>query len=147
MKKLSTLMMALSLVAVCSCHAQAVEVLISPDTVVIEQGDTEVTLNVHAETSCTLPPETAVVLEGLLDEGIDADSTGCDDRGELVAKFTVPVTGSWLEDGNVTLTLKVGGVTIDSDTISIIIKTEGGPDPDDKSPNQDGNREGVKDND
>jgi hypothetical protein len=144
MKKVSTLVMALFLVAVCFCQAQAVTVLIAPDTLVIDEGDTEFTLTVHAEISCSVDKED-VSLAGL-DNDIGADSTGCDSRGQLVAKFTVGIDDLPDEEGDVTLELIVGGDSIGSDTISIIDKTDEDPGgPDDKTKNQDGNREGAQD--
>jgi hypothetical protein len=142
MKKLSTLVMALFLVAVCFCHAQAVEVLISPDTVVIDEENLEqtITLTVHAEISCSVDPST-VVLEGLSSGTLINPATGCDTRGELVAKFSVVAKDLLLDEGTVTLTLIVGGESIGSSEISIVTQGDG---PDGNEQNREGNREGAE---
>lgn len=146
MKKASTLVVALSLVAVCFCHAQTEEpadILVSPDTVVIEEGDTEVILTVHAETPCGVDKEDVFLIG--LGADIGAASAGCDSRGDLVAKFEVPTDLLLNEGDSVELTLTVDGVTTGPDEISIIDKTDDEPGgPDDKEQNREGNREGAK---
>ena len=151
MKKVSTLVMTLFLVAVCFCQAQAVDVLISPDTLVIDEDDTEFYLTVHAEIRYSLVVGGSVKLAG-----IEADYTTSDSRGDLVAGFTVVKTEvDWLIPGEsveLTLTgnLVAGGTFSGSDVIWIINKQDGGPGDDDepgsdKTGNQEGNREGAED--
>lgn len=154
MKKVSTLVMALFLVALCFCQAQAVEVLISPDTLVIDEEDTDFTLTVHAEIRYSLVLTSTVELDDDRGNVIGAVDTFPDSRGDLVAKFPVTkaIAEEWLKLGSVELTLTCdwedenGDVQTfeGSSTISIVTQGDG---PDGKTQNQEGNRVGAEEED
>lgn len=145
MKGLLTLTLTLFLATVCvplAFAADEIPVMVSPDTIVLEEGVDEHVLTVHAEISYYS------VAEVVLDDGTndyDPYITFPDNRGELVAKFRIPAGN--LEEG--TLALVLSGITVGGDTfsgsdeISVIEKNDGGPDPS-KPQNKNGNREGQQ---
>lgn len=136
MKKLLTLTLALLLVAVFvhqAIAATTVTVVISPDTVVLEENVSEYVLTAHVGIAYD-----SVLPDSVELDGIPAYRVKPDLRGELVAKFYVPISESQV--GQVTFTLT--GATVDdtfsgSDTISVIKKKDGGPGSD-KHKNQKG---------
>lgn len=145
MKRVLTLTLTLFLAAVCvplAFAAEEIPVMVSPDTIVLEDGVDEHVLTVHAEISYYS------VADVELDDGTniyDSYITFPDNRGELVAKFRIPAEN--LEEG--TLALELSGITDDgatfsgSDEISVIEKNDGSDL--DKYQNQNGNLEGQQD--
>ncbi|UCC21464.1 MAG: hypothetical protein JSW23_06515 [Planctomycetota bacterium] len=144
MKGLLTLTLTLFLATVCvplAFAADEIAVMVAPDTIVLEEGVDEHVLTVHAEISYY-----SVTGVKLYDGPIEYNPyiTFPDNKGELVAKFSIPAGN--LEEGP--LTLKLLGTTdgdtfSGSDTISVIEKNDGGPDPS-KPQNKNGNREGQQ---
>ncbi|UCE99601.1 MAG: hypothetical protein JSV82_00590, partial [Planctomycetota bacterium] len=111
MKKLLTLTLALLLVAVFvhqAIAATTVTVVISPDTVVLEENVSEYVLTAHVGIAYN-----SVLPDSVELDGIPADLVKPDLRDELVAKFNVPI--SKLPPGQVTFTLS--GAT-ENDTFS-----------------------------
>ena len=142
MRRLLTLILALSLVAAGLCFAEAdteVNITISPDTLVLEDGQEEYVVTVHAEIAYSLV-DTATVK---LNDNISAELTKPDSRGELVAKFKI---------GNLTegrLVLILTGQLNDGDTFSgsddiWVVEKEGGGPGSERGKNQKGNQEGAQ---
>ena len=143
MKKLilSTVVLILAFACICPAKDLLVRMIISPDTVVLEENVQEYTLTVHAEIRLSAVDPASVTL------GIgDLVSLFADSRGELVAKFLVkkadlPVgtlnltlTGDYIIDGQ-------AGTFTGKDDISIIQKSDkDGPGDKDRK-NREGNRE------
>ena len=145
--KSSILLTAVLLLALAGlCQAQdplAVTVLISPDTVVLEEDVDEYVLTVHAAI-----PYSSVDLGSVALTIGELLGTGADSRGELVAKFGV--TKAELPAGE-TLWLTLSGTYTDGtfkgkDDISVIEKaSQDGPgkdDGDDPRKNREGDRRG-----
>jgi hypothetical protein len=142
MRRLLILILALSLVAAGLCFAEAdreVNITISPDTLVLEDGQQEYLVTVHAEIAYSLVDTASVTLNG-----ISAELTKPDSRGELVAKFII----GGLTEGRLDLILKGqlkdGDTFSGSDDIWVIDKEDGGPGSE-RGKNQKGNREGAQD--
>jgi hypothetical protein len=125
---------------------EVVDVLISPDTIVLEDGVDEYLLTVHAAISYGAVDTTSLVLQG---DGVETVLRGTkpDSRGELVANFYISGPG---DDSLGPLVLTLEGVYGDppmpfsgSDTIHVIDKDDGGPGEDERQ-NREGDRVGQQ---
>jgi len=143
MKKLilSTVVLILAFACICPAQDLLVRMIISPDTVVLEENVQEYMLTVHAEIRLSAVDPATVTL------GIgDLVSLFADSRGELVAKFLVSKTDLPVGTLNLTLTGDYiidgqAGTFVGEDDISIIRKAAKDGPGDKERKNREGNQE------